>query len=237
MASLIEQAKKKAAYQAVDEHVLDSHKVIGVGSGSTVVYVVERLLQRDAAVNAKTVFVPTSFQSRGLLIDGGLSVGDVEQYPDIDVTIDGADEVDEHLNAIKGGGGAHLQEKVVAEAAKKFVIVADFRKNSKYLGEQWSKGVPIEVVPMAWKAVLRKLQAMGSSTAKLRMAVAKAGPVVTDNSNFIIDAPFGLIKNPAQLLKDIKLITGVVEVGLFCDMAEIAYFGNEDGSVSIRSKP
>ncbi|KAF8983429.1 ribose-5-phosphate isomerase rki1 [Entomortierella lignicola] len=236
MASLIEQAKQKAAFQAVDEHVLPSHRVIGVGSGSTVVYVVNRLLQRDPELNAKTVFVPTSFQSRGLLLDGGLNVGDVDQYPNIDVTIDGADEVDSQLNAIKGGGGAHLQEKVVAEAAKKFVIVADFRKNSKTLGEQWKQGVPIEVVPFAWRIVLAKLQSMGSKDAKLRMAVAKAGPVVTDNGNFLIDAPFGLIQDPVTLLKDIKLITGVVEVGLFCNMAEIAYFGNEDGSVAIRTK-
>ncbi|KAG0244503.1 ribose-5-phosphate isomerase rki1 [Mortierella sp. GBA43] len=236
MTSLIEQAKQKAAYQAVDEHVLPSHRVIGVGSGSTVVHVINRLVQRDPELNAKTVFVPTSFQSRGLLIDGGLTVGDVEQYPNVDVTIDGADEVDSKLNAIKGGGAAHLQEKVVAEAAKKFVIVADYRKDSKVLGEQWTKGVPIEVVPFAWKAVLKKLQAMGSKDANLRMAVAKAGPVVTDNGNFLIDAPFGLIQDPAQLLKDVKLITGVVEVGLFCNMAEIAYFGCEDGSVTIRTK-
>ncbi|KAF9432365.1 ribose-5-phosphate isomerase rki1 [Entomortierella beljakovae] len=236
MTSLIEQSKKKAAYQAVDEHVLPSHTVIGVGSGSTVVYVVERLLQRDSQLNAKTVFIPTSFQSRGLLLDGGLKVGDVEQYPCIDVTIDGADEVDSQLNAIKGGGGAHLQEKVVAEAAKKFVIVADFRKNSNVLGEQWKQGVPVEVVPFVWKTVFKKLQDMGSSEAKLRMAVKKAGPVVTDNGNFLIDAPFGLIQDPVTLLKDIKLITGVVEVGLFCNMAEIAYFGNEDGSVTIRTK-
>ncbi|KAG0317553.1 ribose-5-phosphate isomerase rki1 [Dissophora globulifera] len=79
MTSLIEQAKQKAAYQAVDEHVLPSHRVIGVGSGSTVVHVVARLLKRDPELNAKTVFVPTSFQSRGLLLDGGLTVGDVEQ--------------------------------------------------------------------------------------------------------------------------------------------------------------
>ncbi|KAF9311063.1 ribose-5-phosphate isomerase rki1 [Podila horticola] len=234
--SLIEQAKQKAAYQAVDEHVLPHHRVIGVGSGSTVVHVVARLLQRDPALNAKTVFVPTSFQSRGLLLDGGLTVGDVEQYSDIDVTIDGADECDSDLNAIKGGGAAHLQEKVVAEAAKKFVIVADYRKDSKVLGEQWKQGVPVEVVPFAWRAVMKKLQALGSKDASLRMAVKKAGPIVTDNGNFLIDAPFGLIHEPAKLLKDIKLITGVVEVGLFCNMAEVAYFGCEDGSVTIRTK-
>lgn len=92
------------------------------------------------------------------------------------------------------------------------------------------------MVPFAWRAVLKKLQEQGSKDAKLRMAVAKAGPVVTDNGNFIIDAPFGLIHDPVKCLKDVKLITGVVEVGLFCNMAEIAYFGCEDGSVTIRAK-
>ena len=83
---------------------------------------------------------------------------------------------------------------------------------------------------------MKKLQALGSKDAKLRMAVAKAGPVVTDNGNFLIDAPFGLIHDPAKVLRDVKLITGVVEVGLFCNMAEMAYFGCEDGSVTIRRK-
>lgn len=84
--------------------------------------------------------------------------------------------------------------------------------------------------------MLKKLQDKGSKSASLRMAVAKAGPVVTDNGNFLIDAPFDLIREPAQLLRELKLITGVVEVGLFCNMAKVAYFGCEDGSVRIRTK-
>lgn len=122
MSNPIEQGKKLAAYQAVDEYITADHKVVGIGSGSTVVYVVERILQKPELKHI--VYVPTSFQSKLLILEGGLTLGSVEQYPEIDVTIDGADEVDEDLNAIKGGGACQFQEKLVAEAAKKFVIVA-----------------------------------------------------------------------------------------------------------------
>lgn len=120
--SFIEIGKRQAAYSAVDEYILPEHKVVGIGSGSTVVYVVERILQKPELKHI--VYIPTSFQSKLLILEGGLQLGSLEQYPEIDVTIDGADEVDEDLNAIKGGGACQFQEKLVAEAAKKFVIVA-----------------------------------------------------------------------------------------------------------------
>jgi ribose 5-phosphate isomerase A len=104
----------------------------------------------------------------------------------IDVTIDGADEVDLQLNCIKGGGACQLQEKIVAFAAKKFVIIADYRKESSKLGEQWVQGVPIEVVPMAYVPLMNKLKEFGGAPV-LRMAKNKAGPVVTDNGNFVLD--------------------------------------------------
>lgn len=122
MSNPIEEGKKLAAYRAVDEYIKAEHKVIGIGSGSTVVYVVERILQKPELKHI--VYVPTSFQSKLLILDGGLTLGSIEQYPEIDVTIDGADEVDSDLNVIKGGGACQFQEKLVAEAAKKFVIVA-----------------------------------------------------------------------------------------------------------------
>ncbi|KAG2205209.1 hypothetical protein INT46_007797 [Mucor plumbeus] len=237
MSNPIEEGKKLAAYQAVDEYISADHKVVGIGSGSTVVYVVERILQKPELKHI--VYVPTSFQSKLLILEGGLTLGSVEQYQEIDVTIDGADEVDEELNAIKGGGACQFQEKLVAEAAKKFVIVADFRKKSKKLGTEWVKGVPIEVVPMTYKSVMKSIDtklSLKPISSKLRMAVNKAGPVVTDNGNFVIDTHFGALENPAQLLKELKLLTGVYEVGLFCNMAEKAYFGEEDGSVKVWSK-
>ncbi|KAG2195652.1 hypothetical protein INT47_002891 [Mucor saturninus] len=237
MSNPIEEGKKLAAYRAVDEYITADHKVIGIGSGSTVVYVVERILQRPELKHI--VYIPTSFQSKLLIIDGGLTLGSIEQYPEIDVTIDGADEVDSDLNVIKGGGACQFQEKVVAEAAKKFVIVADFRKKSKLLGTEWTKGVPIEVVPMTYQSVMKSIDtklSLKPLSSKLRMAVNKAGPVVTDNGNFVIDTHFGPIQNPLALLREIKLLTGVYEVGLFCQMVEKAYFGEENGTVDIWTK-
>jgi len=233
----IEASKQLAAWTAVDYHVKEEHKIIGIGSGSTVPYVVERIVAQGEELNRDRVFLPTGFQSKELIVKANLRLGDVDQYPTIDVTIDGADEVDHNLNCIKGGGACHLREKVLAEAAKTFVVVADYRKNSEVLGTTYTAGVPIEVAQFAYNKLLQNLHKLGSPKAQLRMAKSgKAGPVVTDNGNFVIDAPFdeAVFKEPKELLMKIKMLTGVVEVGLFCDMAEAAYFGNADGSVTIK---
>ncbi|WVQ83844.1 ribose-5-phosphate isomerase [Cryptococcus sp. DSM 104549] len=242
----VEAAKRLAAYAAVDRHIGLQHKVIGIGSGSTVPYVVDRILAQGLEANKDRVFLPTGFQSKELIVKAGLTLGDVDQYARIDVTIDGADEVDNDINSIKGGGACQLREKVLAEAADTWIIVADYRKNSKVLGTTWTQGIPIEVVPFAYAKVLTNLAQMGSPHTladgkpglNLRMGKMKAGPVVSDNGNFIIDAPFDVekMKNPEELLHKIKMLTGVVEVGLFCNMAKAAYFGNEDGTVLIRAR-
>jgi len=232
----IEASKQLAAYTAVDNHVKQTDKIIGIGSGSTVPYVVDRIVAQGHEVNKDRIFLPTGFQSKQLIVNAGLRLGDIDQYTHLDVTIDGADEADSALNCIKGGGACQLQEKVLAEAAKTFIVVADYRKKSEILGTTWKQGVPIEVAPVAYAPLLEKLRTMGAPNAALRMAKMKAGPVVTDNGNFVIDAPFGEedYKNPKELLIKIKLLTGIVEVGLFCGMAKAAYFGNADGSVSVR---
>ncbi|KAI9441469.1 ribose-5-phosphate isomerase [Lactarius indigo] len=235
--STVEASKRLAAYTAVDRHVLPEDKIIGIGSGSTVPYVVERILQQGEERNRDRVFLPTGFQSQELITHAGLRLGDITQYSVLDVTIDGADEVDSELNCIKGGGACQLREKVLAEAAKTFIVVADYRKNSSVLGATFISGVPIEVSPFAHSTVLRSLRTkLGSPKATLRMGHAKAGPVVTDNGNFIIDAPFSedVMKRPHELLANIKLLTGVVEVGLFCNIVKAAYFGNQDGSVTAK---
>ncbi|KAA1477961.1 ribose-5-phosphate isomerase [Dentipellis sp. KUC8613] len=234
--SVIEASKRLAAWTAVDKHIRPEHKVIGIGSGSTVPYVVERIIAQGEDVNRDRVFLPTGFQSKELIVKGNLRLGDVDQYPVIDVTIDGADEVDADLNCIKGGGACHLREKVLAEAAVTFVVVADYRKNSEVLATNYKKGVPIEVAPFAYAKLLQNLHNLGSPAAALRMATQKAGPVVSDNGNFVIDAPFPeeQMRDPYTLLTKIKMLTGVVEVGLFCHMVKAAYFGNEDGSVTVK---
>ncbi|KAK9459678.1 ribose 5-phosphate isomerase A-domain-containing protein [Lipomyces oligophaga] len=233
----IESAKRLAAYTAIDTHFPASASVIGIGSGSTVIYCVERIVQKVAAgeIAKDVVYVPTGFQSKELIIQGGLRLGAIDNYPVLDAAFDGADEVDTALNCIKGGGACLFQEKLVAQCAKKFIVVADFRKNSSALGTAWVQGVPIEVVPLAHARVTADLLAMGAISAKLRLGgKAKAGPVITDNSNTIIDAHFGAIADPVALAKSIKLLVGVVEVGLFVDMADAAYFGNENGSVTAK---
>ncbi|KAJ7621195.1 ribose 5-phosphate isomerase A-domain-containing protein [Roridomyces roridus] len=233
----LEKSKQLAAWTAVDNHVKPEHRIIGIGSGSTVPYVVERIVQLGAEANQARVFIPTGFQSKELIVSSGLNLGDVDEYPTIDVTLDGADEVDRELNCIKGGGACHLREKVLAEAATTFILVADHRKNVEFLGTSWTPGIPIEVVPFAYAKVLQNLHhILGSPQATLRMAVKKAGPVVTDNGNFVIDAPFDpeVMKKPYTIMAQIKMLTGVVEVGVFCHMAQAAYFGNEDGSVTVK---
>ena len=222
----VEEAKKNAAYQAVDEN-LKNHKIVGIGSGSTVVYAVKRIADwnRD-----NLICIPSSFQATQLIISNGLTLGSLNQYPEVEIIFDGADEIDDDLNLIKGGGGCQVQEKILAYNSKKVIIVADFTKDSKVLGEKWKNGIPIEIIPSAYIPIMKKIGDMKGKP-KLRMGVNKAGPIVTDNGNFIIDADFGLIKNPINLELDLLRIPGVVETGLFINLADACYIGLEDGSV------
>ncbi|TFK10030.1 inter-alpha-trypsin inhibitor heavy chain H2 [Platysternon megacephalum] len=230
-----EEAKRVAAWAAVDNHV-KNNQVLGIGSGSTIVPAVQRLAERVKQENLNIVCIPTSFQARQLILQNGLSLSDLDRHPELDVAIDGADEVDSDLSLIKGGGGCLTQEKIVAGYAKCFVVVADYRKNSKNLGEQWKKGIPIEVIPMAYVPVTRALTRKFGGVAELRMAVRKAGPVVTDNGHFILDWKFDKVHKWNEVNTAIKMIPGVVETGLFINMANVVYFGMEDGSVSAREK-
>ncbi|EZA55280.1 hypothetical protein DMN91_006606 [Ooceraea biroi] len=231
----LENAKKIAAYNAVDRYV-QNNTVVGIGSGSTVVYAVQRLAERVKEERLNVVCVPTSFQARQLILDNRLTLGDLEVYPKLDCAIDGADEVDAEMNLIKGGGGCLLQEKIVASCAKQFIIIADYTKNSEKLGEQYKKGIPIEVVPMAYVPIRRKIEDTYGGSAKIRMALSKAGPVVTDNGNFILDWQFpGNLTDWNKINTEISLIPGVVETGLFINMAEKAFFGMSDGTVKEQS--
>ncbi|XP_061700738.1 ribose-5-phosphate isomerase [Syngnathoides biaculeatus] len=234
--NMAEEAKKLAAYAAVDNHV-QNNQVVGVGSGSTIVYAVDRLAARARQEKLNVVCVASSFQARQLIVQHGLTLSDLDRHPELDVAIDGADEVDADLTLIKGGGGCLTQEKIVAGCARHFVVVADYRKDSDALGQQWKKGVPVEVVPMAHVPVSRRIVRLFGGEANLRMAVSKAGPVVTDNGNFILDWKFERAHNWKDVNAAIKMIPGVLETGLFVGMAERAYFGMEDGRVEVRDAP
>lgn len=226
--------KKLAAEKAVVENVKEG-MILAIGSGSTVVYAVKKISELNKEKDLNLKCISTSFQSYQLIIENGLTLASLEQYPEIDLDIDGADEIDKDLNLIKGGGGCLVQEKIVAYNSKKLVIVADFRKNSNKLGENWKKGIPIEVVPIAYFPVMKKLEKMGGKSV-LRMAQAKAGPLVTDNGNFIVDADFGILENPSELHEKIIHIPGVVDTGLFINMASMAYIGERNGKVLILKK-
>ncbi|EFN73192.1 Ribose-5-phosphate isomerase [Camponotus floridanus] len=231
----LESAKKIAAHKAVNEYV-QNNTVIGIGSGSTVIYAIQRLAERVKEEGLNVVCVPTSFQARQLILDNHLTLGDLETHPKLDCTIDGADEVDAELNLIKGGGGCLLQEKIVASCAQQFVVIADYTKNSQKLGEQYKKGIPIEVIPMAYVPIQDRIERIYGGSAKIRMALAKVGPVITDNGNFLLDWHFPQdITNWVKVNQEISLIPGVIETGLFINMAEKAFFGMPDGSVKEQS--
>ncbi|ALC41347.1 Rpi [Drosophila busckii] len=236
----LDEAKKMAAYAAVDQWITEDTKVVGIGSGSTIVYAVERLAQRvwKEGQLGDMICVPTSFQSRLLILDHNLNLGDLDRNPFIDVCIDGADEVDSQMVLIKGGGGCLMQEKIVASCAKTFIIVADYTKKSLRLGEQWCKGIPIEVSPMAHVPVKLKIEALFGGEAELRMAFRKAGPIVTDNGNFLLDWKFVAKREYDwdEVNRVITLLPGVLETGLFVNMAIKSYFGMADGTVKVQNK-
>nr|XP_012328394.1 ribose-5-phosphate isomerase isoform X2 [Aotus nancymaae] len=181
--SKAEEAKKLAGRAAVENHVRNN-QVLGIGSGSTIVHAVQRIAERVKQENLNLVCIPTSFQARQLILQYGLTLSDLDRHPEIDLAIDGADEVDADLNLIKGGGGCLTQEKIVAGYASCFIVIADFRKDSKNLGDQWHKGIPIEVIPMAYVP----------------------GPVVTDNGNFILDWKFDRVHKWSEVNTAIKMI-------------------------------
>ncbi|XP_023029809.1 ribose-5-phosphate isomerase [Leptinotarsa decemlineata] len=232
--SCINIAKKAAARAAVDRHV-KSGNIIGIGSGSTVVFAVERLAERVSKEALKVKCVPTSFQARQLVIQHNLPLTDLEIHPELDICIDGADEVDSQMNLIKGGGGCLLQEKIVASCSKKLVIIADYTKDSQKLGDQYKKGIPIEVSPIAFVPIQNRIQKLYGGKVELRMAVNKAGPVITDSGNFILDwREFNQDINWNEINTELLLMPGIVDTGLFIQMASISYFGLADGSFKSR---
>ncbi|XP_046385008.1 ribose-5-phosphate isomerase [Ischnura elegans] len=232
---MIISAKKAAACKAVDDFVKDG-QIIGIGSGSTIVFAVEKLAQRVRNEHLKVTCIPTSFQARQLILQNQLTLGDLETNPRVDVAIDGADEVDDCLTLIKGGGGCLTQEKIVASCASTFVVICDDGKDSRHLGEKYKKGIPIEVIPFAYVPIRNKIETRFGGNVELRMAKAKAGPVVTDNGNFILDWKFSTTPHPPidswnEVNKELKMIPGVVETGLFVSMASCVLIGMSDGSV------
>ncbi len=223
--SWIEAAKRRAAEKAV-EHVEDG-SVVGLGSGSTAAHAIRFLGVRLKSDELKEVLgVPTSLQAAGEAVNAGVPLTTLDEHPDLDLAIDGADQIDGALSAIKGGGGALLREKIVASASKLYIIVADEKKLTKRLGDGCR--LPVEVLPFALRPVLHRIGELGADVA-VRSGGGKLGPVVTDNGNLIVDADFGVIHNPRKLEVELKTIPGVIETGLFLGYVDIAYLGTREG--------
>ena len=200
-----------------------SDSVVGLGSGSTAAYAIEYIGDRLAKGEIKNVVgVPTSFQSEVLAKKFNIPLVTLDAIDHIDVAIDGADEVDPDKNLIKGGGAAHTREKVVDALAKEFIVVVDEGKLVDKLGSTFL--LPVEVIPMAVAPVMRSLEKLGGKP-ELRMGVKKAGPVVTDQGNLVIDVKFDHIKNPAEMEKEINNLPGVLENGIFVGVADLIMVG------------
>jgi len=223
------EAPRRLAVIKAAEQIKDGY-IIGLGSGSTIAGAIEEIAKVLKEKNLKALFIPTSHQIELAAITHGLKLALFTEYPEPDLAIDGADQADERLNLIKGGGAALAREKVVDASAKKLLIVVDEQKLVKKLGEQ--QPVPLEVLPFAHQAVIRRISKLGGKPT-LREGKGKVGPIVTDNGNFIVDSDFGTIDDPANLEKQLKTIPGIIETGLFVDMATSVYVGKRDGTVQI----
>ena len=224
---------KQAVAEAAVEQIRDG-MVLGLGSGSTAALMIQALgaKLRRGDLN-DIVGVTTSFQGEVLAAELGIPLKSLNAIDRIDLAIDGADEVDPSFQLIKGGGACHVQEKLVARRADRFVVVVDSTKLVDTLNLGFL--LPVEVLPGAWRQVQGQLKEMGAD-AQLRMAVRKAGPVVTDQGNVVLDAKFvGGITNPAALEKEINNLPGVLENGLFVDITDQVLVGDVlDGVPGVR---
>ena len=221
--------KRLAAAQAL-EFVEDGMK-LGLGTGSTAAIFVD-LLGEKVKGGLRVLCVPTSEATRAQAESLGIPLSSLDETPYLDMTVDGADEMDEALRLIKGGGGALLREKIVAAASARLVIIADHTKLVVNLGKF---PLPIEVVPFglaATRNLVEQLAGDAGCTGAIRQRMAKDGtPFVTDNGNYILDCAFGEIGDPETLDDALKMIPGVVENGLFIGLADIGIVAGPDGVV------
>ncbi|CAH9113970.1 unnamed protein product [Cuscuta europaea] len=234
-ASTQDELKKLAAYKAVD--YIQSGMVLGLGTGSTAAFVVAKLGELLSSGHLSNIVgVPTSKRTREQAASLNIPLSTLDDHPELDLAIDGADEVDPNLDLVKGRGGALLREKMVEAASNKFVVVVDESKLVSGLGGS-GLAMPVEVVRFCWKYNLLRLREMFKDLgceAVLRLDGDK--PYLTDNSNYIVDLYFKIpIKDSHAAGKEISALEGVVEHGLFLDMATAVIIAGKEG-VSVKSK-
>ena len=227
----MDKAKEAAGRRAAD--YVDSGQTVGLGTGSTVRFTLERLAERIRTEGLQIRGVPTSLDTESKARALGIPLVPLAEALEIDVTIDGADEIDHAFDMIKGGGGALLREKIVAAQSRREVIVIHRSKLVERLGTTFL--LPVEIVPFARPAVWRRLEALGSQPT---LRVTESGePYLTDNGNEVLDCRFpdGIEDAPA-LERTLSLVPGVVESGLFIGLAHVCVIGDTDGSVEVREK-
>ena len=228
---------KEAAGKAAVDDMVKSGMKLGLGTGSTAIHAVRRVgeLLAQKALHDISAFA-TSFQTEIECEKLGIpfySLNSRELFNGLDLTIDGADEVDPQNNLIKGGGGAMLIEKLAAYSSSSFAIIVDESKAVNSLGTGFP--VPVEVIPEARVQVTRVLEKMGASV-MIREALRKAGPVITEHGNIIIDIKFGSPVDPSVMETEINKIPGVVENGFFTGNPPVIYIAHNDGTIEKRGK-
>jgi ribose 5-phosphate isomerase A len=212
--------EKQAAARRSLEYVRDGY-VVGLGTGSTAFYAI-RFLGEMVRAGLKIRAIPTSVTSRDLAVSIGIPLTTFEDCSEIDVTIDGADEISPALELIKGGGGALLREKIVASASRKTVIIADSTKQVPGLGKS---SLPVEVVPFAEVLLSERIAKLGASVTLRKDPSGR--PLITEEGHHILDCSFGRIPDPKRLASDLKSMTGVVEHGLFLEIADVVLIGKD----------
>ena len=212
--------KRDAANQAAE--LIEDGMIVGLGTGSTATFFIEALIVRRPRI----LCIPTSERSADQARAGGLRITDFAQHTQIDICVDGADEIKRNtLDLVKGLGGALLREKLVASAARRLIIIADSTKLVDWLGS--TTAVPVEVTPFAWELTCTRLAAL--SHAVIRRLQAGGAPYITDGGNYLLDCQLGAIADAAVTDRKLREIVGVVETGLFTGMAEMALVADETG--------
>ncbi len=223
-----EQIKMNVGRYAAD--LVPNDSIIGLGTGSTVYWLIQELgirIQQGLVIKA----VPTSATTKELADKAGIKIVELNEVNSLALTIDGADEIDPHFQLIKGGGGALLQEKMVAAASNKLIIIAD---ENKYVEQLGHFPLPVEVIPSGWKQVQQKILSTGCSSVTLRQKNDQS--FITDNGHYILDCYYEKIINAAALNISLHLLPGVVETGLFINMADIVIIGYANGRIQVMEK-